>query len=375
MGPSGRSGSRLRCGGKHRRSSAAKGAVWVRSLRLVEGLELPEKLRAYGKARHAPRRANRSRCGRQRAVYACIRRQARKQGIRLSHCGSVTFVQRFGSDLRPNVHFHALVLDGVYAEAEDGELVFHPTPAPDEDDSTRIARRVRRRVGRVLKERGFTMEGVDEEEGDQEDETPLRLGAASASAAGTIAQGPRSGKHIPPIERVAWGGAGASRRDTSAGGFNVHVGVALEADDRPGLEPDIDEIGGVEDRLQLGHIVLLREEVVTDLVGVGGVEKELVFCLQAGAIKFDILLLVCLPEVLHRVLDDGEGLRLGRRLAGTGLLSRVEDTTGEKSGDGWGENRAHHWAQDVGAHEQQELLQGDSRSSRAGLSPESSRFR
>lgn len=79
-----------------------------------------------------------------RAVYACIRRQTRKLGVRRAHCGSVTFVQRFGSeslfipdavsgcpqaDLRLHVHFHAIVLDGVSAETEDGELVFYPTPA------------------------------------------------------------------------------------------------------------------------------------------------------------------------------------------------------------------------------------------------------
>ena len=67
-----------------------------------------------------------------------------------SHRGSVTFVQRFGSDLRLNVPFHALVLDGACAETEEGELVFHPTPAPNEDDLARIARRVPSRVAREL---------------------------------------------------------------------------------------------------------------------------------------------------------------------------------------------------------------------------------
>ena len=171
-----------------------------------------------------------------RAVYAWIRRQARRQGVRLGHCGSVTFVQRFGSDLRLNVHFHVLALDGVYAEAEDGELLFHPTPAPDEDDLARIARRVRRRVARALEERGFTMASVGEEDGDTDDEILLRLG--HASAAGTIAQGPRAGMRIPPAPRLPRGAAGTAtiRRDTSAGGFNIHAGVALQADDRPGLE-------------------------------------------------------------------------------------------------------------------------------------------
>ena len=67
-----------------------------------------------------------------RAVYAWIRRQARKLGVRRSHCGSVTFVQRFGSDLRLNVHFHALVLDGIYAQGPRAGMRIPP--------STRLAR-------------------------------------------------------------------------------------------------------------------------------------------------------------------------------------------------------------------------------------------
>jgi len=124
----------------------------------------------------------------------------------------------------------------VYAEAADGELVFHPTPAPNDADLARIARRVRRRVARVPEERGFTMADTGEEEGDTDDEILLRVG--HASAAGTIAQGPRAGMRIPPATRLARGAAGTAtiRRDTSAGGFNIHAGVALQADDRPALE-------------------------------------------------------------------------------------------------------------------------------------------
>ncbi len=65
-----------------------------------------------------------------RAVYAWIRRQARKLGVRRSHCGSVTFVQRFGSDLRLNVHFHALVLDGIYAQGPRAGMRIPPSARP-----------------------------------------------------------------------------------------------------------------------------------------------------------------------------------------------------------------------------------------------------
>lgn len=50
-----------------------------------------------------------------RTVFASLRRLARTQwGVRRSQCGAVTFVQRAGDALNPNIHFHSLVLDGVY---------------------------------------------------------------------------------------------------------------------------------------------------------------------------------------------------------------------------------------------------------------------
>ena len=42
------------------------------------------------------------------------RRARRKWGVHRGQCGAVTFVQRFGDALNLNVHFHSLVLDGIY---------------------------------------------------------------------------------------------------------------------------------------------------------------------------------------------------------------------------------------------------------------------
>ncbi|UMX52514.1 transposase [Escherichia coli] len=46
-------------------------------------------------------------------------------------CGAVTLIQRFGSALNPNIHFHMLWLDGVYVEATElprRELRLHRAP-------------------------------------------------------------------------------------------------------------------------------------------------------------------------------------------------------------------------------------------------------
>ena len=51
-----------------------------------------------------------------------------------AHTGSVTLIQRFGSALNLNLHFHLLFLDGVYAEDADGKQRFHRVKAPSHCD-------------------------------------------------------------------------------------------------------------------------------------------------------------------------------------------------------------------------------------------------
>ena len=50
-----------------------------------------------------------------RRVFASLRRRACRRWPTVNQlCGAVTFVQRFGGALNLNVHFHTLVLDGIY---------------------------------------------------------------------------------------------------------------------------------------------------------------------------------------------------------------------------------------------------------------------
>ena len=65
-----------------------------------------------------------------RATLGFQRARARRRHGVSGRCGSVTVIQRFGSALNLNIHFHAIVLDGVHAEGSDGCLSFHALPAP-----------------------------------------------------------------------------------------------------------------------------------------------------------------------------------------------------------------------------------------------------
>ena len=60
-------------------------------------------------------------------------------------------IQRFGGGLNLNVHFHTLVLDGVYAQS-GGALVFHGAPPPSHREMGRVVVTV---VLRLLARRGF----------------------------------------------------------------------------------------------------------------------------------------------------------------------------------------------------------------------------
>ena len=46
----------------------------------------------------------------------------------------MTLIQRFGSALNLNVHYHMLFLDGVYAEDDYGKQRFHRVKAPTYDE-------------------------------------------------------------------------------------------------------------------------------------------------------------------------------------------------------------------------------------------------
>ncbi len=71
------------------------------------------------------------------------RRRARARRIRGDlKTGGLTVIQRFGSALNLNVHFHTLMIDGVYAVGPDGVVMFHPLPAPTDGDVAAIAERI-----------------------------------------------------------------------------------------------------------------------------------------------------------------------------------------------------------------------------------------
>ena len=169
-----------------------------------------------------------------RTVQAWYRQQARAQGYTQVQCGCVTFVQRFGSALNLNPHFHVLMLDGVYACGEAGDApVFVPAPPLRDADVQRIVEMAAHRLVRLLQQRGVLDDSAEDALAETE---PLLAALSAASIQGQVATGPRAGHRVrrvlsDPIEGLRRGPLCFSAR-----GFSLHAATRIEVEDRAGLE-------------------------------------------------------------------------------------------------------------------------------------------
>jgi len=69
-------------------------------------------------------------------------------------CGAVTLIQRFGSALNLNVHFHMLIPDGVYLTDIDPPYS-RALPAPSVEELQALVQRIAERLGKHLERRGL----------------------------------------------------------------------------------------------------------------------------------------------------------------------------------------------------------------------------
>src|SRR3989441_9539109 len=71
--------------------------------------------------------------------------------------GSVTFIQRFGSAINLNPHFHCVFLEGVYLDRTEAGLNPHFVKAepPSDADIAKILQKISHRVIRKLRRLGY----------------------------------------------------------------------------------------------------------------------------------------------------------------------------------------------------------------------------
>ena len=137
--------------------------------------------------------------------------------------GMVTVIQRFDSALRLNVHFHTLVLDGVYVKSDNGELRFLRLSRPSEDDVYEVARRTSKKVQAELAKRGRTSDRESNGDGAGEIEPGLFAcyDVAARAPKKVMVDGHRMGKGEMAVV---------------VDGFNVYAGDAIDGRDRKRVE-------------------------------------------------------------------------------------------------------------------------------------------
>ncbi len=146
--------------------------------------------------------------------------------------GAVAVTQRFGGTLNLHVHYHVLVLDGVYTASELGPddeaegLVFHPlVRRVTEADERCVAERVYRRMLRLFRRRGWIDETGALSFPDHADE---------ASAPCALGLFETEGEARFEGTGGAAGAATSPRHESRGayGGFSVHAGVTAPAGDK-----------------------------------------------------------------------------------------------------------------------------------------------
>ena len=113
-----------------------------------------------------------------RSLFSELRRRARRNGdVPAKQCGAITFIQRFGSALNLNLHFHTLALDGAYpyAPSQGHPPSFVPLPPPEPDDVACVLAGAARRIQRVIEARD-----ADNADAFERDEPLLALLAAAS---------------------------------------------------------------------------------------------------------------------------------------------------------------------------------------------------
>lgn len=176
-----------------------------------------------------------------RAVSCWLRKEARKDGIEGGEPGAITFIQRFGDEMKLTPHLHVLFSDGVFYEAEDGRVRFHPTRPPRQEDIEALVATVARKARKA----------IDRLDRDSNEAPAVVERCAAAAFQGTLAlddaRRPRLVRGDKPTRALP-------KLCAAQDGWNVHAAVRLQARDRKGLEPlvrDVARPGIPEGRLAL----------------------------------------------------------------------------------------------------------------------------
>jgi ribosomal protein S27E len=150
--------------------------------------------------------------------------------------GAVTYIQRFGSALNLNIHFHMLFLEGVI-KIEQGQTKFKCVKAPSHSDMERLINTISHRIAQYLEKVGLIQRDIDNTflnlSIDDEDSL-LQLQASSVNY--RIAVGKDAGKKIFSLQTLSAKDHDNYGQLAKIAGFSLHAGVFADTHQKDKLE-------------------------------------------------------------------------------------------------------------------------------------------
>lgn len=197
-----------------------------------------------------------------RAISALVKNKARithpNLGEQELHTGAVSFIQRWGSSLNLNCHYHILIPEGVWTLGQEAKAkaTFHPIDAPTNEEISKLCAQIAIRVMRYLKRKEFLGEEHIE---DSEEPTPLS-NIQSASIKSLIALGERMGlmvRKLGAVPNVDFSMELKGPRCASLHGFSLHAGTFCQAIERHKLRKLISYVS----RPPLAHARIKQRDI------------------------------------------------------------------------------------------------------------------
>lgn len=156
--------------------------------------------------------------------------------------GSIAFVQRFGSALNLNIHYHMLQLEAIYEPRSTGKPKQRRCSAPSDKDIEALVEIISKRVIKLLRKWGYLKE-LDPDEAPVDplfEEEPTYASCMSASVKHRIALGERQGQRVRFIGS-GFGYEGELPELTghlcaNLNGFSLHAAVSIPRHRRDQLE-------------------------------------------------------------------------------------------------------------------------------------------
>ena len=160
--------------------------------------------------------------------------------------GSVTFIQRFGSAINVNLHFHCVFLEGVYLDRTEAGFTprFVTGEPPTDAEIAAVITKISHRVIRKLRQLGYLEAGLDAAVATGydplRDDAPELARTMAASVQQRLAFGERTGQQV---RRIGAGFGSEGERPLLSGalcarvhGFSLHATPQVPAHRRAQLE-------------------------------------------------------------------------------------------------------------------------------------------